>query len=181
MTEFLAVAFSLVCTVLTVRRSIWCWPVGLIGIGLYAYVYFEQKLYADMGLQAVYTVQFVYGWVVWGKNKTQQSALTVRRLPRWAWMFLVPTVVLTGVAWGALFQKFTDAALPYPDALAAALSLCANALLALRYRENWLFWLVADALLIGIFAYKGLWFSTGLFAVYLGMAVWGWRDWGPKA
>ncbi len=175
--ELLAAAFGLACVVLTVRRSVWAWPVGLIGIALYAWLFWHAKLYADVVLQGFYTVQFLYGWHQWREKRTAEADLVVRRLKTAELAAWLSGSILLGLLWGWALSRFTDAALPYPDAVGAILSLSANALLALRYRENWLVWILADTLLLGVYAQKELWATVVLYAIYLGMAVWGWRDW----
>ena len=44
---------------------IWCWPTGLVSVTMYAVVFYQAKLYADMGLQGVYLALSVYGWWAW--------------------------------------------------------------------------------------------------------------------
>ncbi len=175
--ELSATAFGLACVILTVRRSVWAWPVGMVGIGLYAWLFWHAKLYADVVLQGFYTVQFLYGWHQWREKRTVEADLEVRRMKTPVLAAWLLGSVLLGLLWGWALARLTDAALPYPDAVGAILSLSANALLALRYRENWLVWIVADALLLGVYAQKELWPTVGLYTIYLGMAVWGWQDW----
>jgi nicotinamide mononucleotide transporter len=57
------------------------------------------------------------------------------------------------------------------------LSITANQLLARRLLENWVLWIIADALYVGIFAWKSLYLSAGLYALFLGMVIAGLRRW----
>ena len=73
--------------------------------------------------------------------------------------------------------RYTDAALPYADAAVVSLSLVAQFLLSRKVLENWTFWVVVDVLAIGVYAAKGLYVTTVLYAVFLVMAVCGWYAW----
>ncbi len=63
--EIFGVIFGVAGVWLTVRQNIWCWPVGLVNIILYLYIFFQVRLYADMGLQAFYIALSLYGWWHW--------------------------------------------------------------------------------------------------------------------
>ena len=81
------------------------------------------------------------------------------------------------LALGTVMARHTDAALPYWDAGTTCFSLVAQTLLARKYLENWLVWIGVDVVSIGVYAAKGLYVTTGLYAVFLGMAVWGFLAW----
>ena len=50
--ELVAAALTLVAVYLTARQIIWCWPLAMVSVTLYAAVFYAARLYADMGLQA---------------------------------------------------------------------------------------------------------------------------------
>ena len=52
--EIIAVIFSLICVYLTVKKNIWAWGTGLIGVIAYAFVFYDNQLYADFGLQFIF-------------------------------------------------------------------------------------------------------------------------------
>ena len=60
--EIVAVLSGLLCVALTVRQSLWCWPTGLLQVFLYIFIFYEAKLYSDVGLQVVYVALSLYGW-----------------------------------------------------------------------------------------------------------------------
>jgi len=179
--EVVATLFGLACVWLTIRRSIWCWPTGLIQVVLYVWIFYRAKLYSDVGLQVGYTFLQLYGWHHWlrggARNGGADGQLPVTRLTpaglaSWAVAGLAGTAAL-----GAVMRRYTDAALPYWDAAITALSLVAQVLLARKVLENWLFWIVVDVLAVGVYAAKKLYPTTGLYAVFLFMAITGWMAW----
>lgn len=65
--ELVATTTSIICVWLTIRRHIFSWIIGIVGIIAFIYVFYEVKLYGDMFLQFVYLAQSVYGWWYWQK------------------------------------------------------------------------------------------------------------------
>jgi len=172
-----AVFFGLLCVWLTIRQSIWCWPTGLIQVALYVFIFFEAKLYSDVALQIVYIGLQLYGWAHWLHGGRSDVPLPVTRLTRrglgaWAVIGFVGAAAL-----GKGMATYTDAALPYWDATITSLSLVAQYLLARKALENWWFWILVDILAIGVYAAKGLYLTSGLYAVFLVLATLGFFEW----
>jgi nicotinamide mononucleotide transporter len=90
----------------------------------------------------------------------------------WAGVGLGGTLAL-----GTVMQRFTDAALPYLDACATALSLVAQWLMNRKVLESWVFWITVDVLSIGMYLAKGLRLTALLYAAYLIMATMGLFAW----
>ena len=59
---------------LTTRQNRWCWPIGLAMVLIYAWIFFEVKLYSDMLLQVVYAVLQLYGWWQWTRAASATRA-----------------------------------------------------------------------------------------------------------
>ena len=70
-----------------------------------------------------------------------------------------------------------NADLAYPDATTTVLSLIAQYLMARKILESWLIWITVDILSLGIYSYKELYLTTGLYAVFLGLATLGFFKW----
>ena len=175
--EIVAAAFGLACVWLTMRQSVWCWPVGLVQVALYAWVFVDAKLYSDFLLHLVYVALQFYGWHAWLRGGPRQTKLPVSRIgPRAAAAWFVAAVAVTA-ALGTAMHRLTDAALPYSDAAIAVLSLVATYLLARKVLENWLVWVAVDVIAIGVYSAKALYVTAGLYAVFLALAVAGWFSW----
>ncbi len=174
--EILAVVATLASVWLSVRRNILTWPTGIVGVSTYFVVFLRERLYADMVLQVLFFVQCSYGWWAWRRSE-QRAEPPIRTLS--ARGHAVVAVGVAAVAWiaGTLLDRYTNASAPYWDAAASVLSITANQLLARRLLENWVLWIVADTLYVGIFAWKGLYLSAALYALFLGMVIAGLRRW----
>ena len=111
------------------------------------------------------------------------SALRILQLAR-AHAPTVPVTAAVLVAWpllGALLRRFTDTDVPWWDALPTAGSVAGQWLLGRKYVENWLVWLAVNLVSIGLFAYKGLWLTVVLYALFALLSVAGWRAWRARA
>jgi nicotinamide mononucleotide transporter len=175
--ELIAVVFGLTCVWLTIRQNIWCWPTGLGQVTLYIAIFYHVKLYSDLLLHVIYVVLQIYGWYHWLHGGKDRQALPVSALgipSRIAW----PAAALLGtLGWGYLMAKYTDAAVPYGDAFTTVASLIAQWLMARKRLESWLFWISVDVVAIGIYWYKSLYLTSGLYAVFLILATLGWFVW----
>lgn len=176
--EVFATVFGLISVWLNVRRNIWCWPAGLIQVSLYLVIFYQVKLYSDFILHGIYVVLQLYGWYHWLHGGEDQGELRVsRQTPRQRVFWVVVTLVGT-LLWGWGMASWTDAALPYGDAFTTVASLVAMWAMARKELENWYFWIAVDVVAIGIYYVKGLYFTTGLYAVFLGLCVVGIVEWG---
>jgi nicotinamide mononucleotide transporter len=175
--EGVAVVFGLACVWLTVRQKIWCWPTGLVQVSLYIYIFYQVKLYSDLILHVIYVVMQVYGWYHWLHGGDDRATLPVSTLTlrqRLTW----PSVMLAGTAaWGFVMATYTDAAVPYGDAFTTVASLLAQWLMARKKVESWVFWIAVDVIAIGIYWFKELFLTAGLYAAFLVLATIGLFAW----
>ena len=175
--EVLAVVTGIISVYLSTRENIWSWPTALVNVSLYFVVFYETKLYADMGLQVVYFVLSLYGWYEWlygGENRTE---LHVSRTSRRLGVRLFAIGVASTALLGTVLARFTDAALPYVDSATASTSLVAQWMMTRKILENWAVWVAVDVVYIGMFIYKGLYLTTLLYAVFLILAIMGYVQW----
>lgn len=175
--EIVAVVFGLFAVWFTVRQNIWCWPMGLVQVSLYVIVFYQVKLYSDLILHVIYIGVQLFGWYHWlhgGRDhgKLKVSYLTPLHLGGWLLLVAAGTVL-----WGKLMGSLTDAAVPYGDAFTTAASLVAMWLQVEKKVESWAFWIAVDVVAVGIYSYKGLYPTTGLYLVFLILSIVGWRQW----
>lgn len=175
--ESVAVVFGIVSVWLSAREHLLSWPTAIVNVSLYFLVFRDAKLYADMGLQLVYLALSLYGWYEWRFGGADRTELPVGRATRRHARTLGTLGLVGTAALGTLLARTTDAALPYLDSALAVTSLCAQWMMTRKLVENWLVWVVADLVYVGMFAMKGLWLTAGLYAVFLGLAVSGYRRW----
>lgn len=175
--EIIAVTISFLGIWLTARRMVLCWPINLLACALYFKLFLDVRLYADMVLQALFGVAILYGWVVWAQGKKDVGEVVVRPLqPIQAWMGLgAATVGAVTIGW--FTSRYTDAALPWMDSGLSSFSLVAQYWTARRHAVSWLLWIGVDILYVGMFAFKDLWMTAGLYGAMTILAVLGYRRW----
>jgi len=175
--EMAAVVFGLLCVMLTIRQSIWCWPTGLAQVLLYIVVFFHAKLYSDVILHVIYVIMSIYGWHHWLHGGKDHGVLSTSKLSRKS-MLVWPAITATGTGvLGYGMAHFTDASVPFGDAFTTVASLVAQWLMTRKRLESWLFWIAVDIAAIGIYLYKDLYMTAGLYSVFLVLAVIGLSAW----
>ncbi|NUQ11829.1 MAG: nicotinamide mononucleotide transporter [Gemmatimonadaceae bacterium] len=175
--EIGAALFGVVSVWLSTRENIWSWPTAIVNVGLYTVVFFQSRLYADMGLQVVYLLLSVYGWYQWLYGGAQHTALTVSRAPRALLAVLLGINLLAWLALATALDRHTDAVLPWLDSLLTTTSLVAQWMMTRKLLENWLIWIAVDIVYVPMFIARQLYPTAALYAVFLGLAVIGYRDW----
>ena len=73
--------------------------------------------------------------------------------------------------------RYTEAALPWPDAALTAFSLLAQLWMALKRWQCWVLWIVVDVLYVVFFVYQAYWLTAGLYGLFTLLAVMGLREW----
>jgi len=179
--EVLGVALSVAAVWLTTARNSWCWPVGLASVIVYGWIFVGARLYSDALLQVVYAVLEIYGWWQWRRSPQaagQPQVRPARTLELW-----VPAVVAFAgaLALGAGMARYTDAALPWLDAVLTAASLVAQFWMARLIRANWLLWIAVDLAYVGVYWSRALPLTAALYAGFVVLAAVGWRRWGAVA
>jgi nicotinamide mononucleotide transporter len=175
--EIVGVTFGVVAVWLTTRQNVWCWPTGLVNVGLFIVVFAQARLYADMALQVVYVGACLYGWHAWLHGGRDHGTLPVSRTPSRARLFFGLGGTLFGAGLGFILARHTDAALPFLDSFLASFSLVAQWMQTRKWLETWLVWIVVDVVYVGMYVFKGLFLTAGLYGVFLGLAVLGLREW----
>ncbi|MDH3524040.1 MAG: nicotinamide riboside transporter PnuC [Acidobacteriota bacterium] len=175
--ELVAVAVTLAAVYLTTRQVIWCWPLSMASVCMYALIFRDARLYADMGLQGLYFGLAAYGWWAWLHGGTDHGELEVSLASNRLRATACALALVGGTLLGGVLGRFTDASLPYLDSLLTAFSIAAQWMQTRKLLENWIVWLGVDVLYVGMFLYKGLYPTAALYAVFLLLAALGFVKW----
>lgn len=161
---------------LTTRRNLLCWPITLAADVLYLVVFYRAQLLSDSLLQLFFVAFTAYGWWNWWHGVQREGEVRVAPLAIPATLIACVAGVAGTLVLGAIAKKL-HASLPYLDASLASFSLVASWWQARRHIANWWLWIAVDVLYIGEYVYKDLWATAVLYAVLVGLAVLGLRDW----
>ncbi len=166
-----------ICVYLNTRQNVLGWFFGIINSILYTYVFWQVQLYADMSLQAYYFITSIYGWWMWLYGGKRHDGVSVSNTPRALYLLFAFLFFGGTMLWGYLLGNFTNASLSYLDSALTIASLIAQWMMARKYIENWLIWIVADVFYTGLYWYKGLELTSILYLVFTLLAISGYYQW----
>ncbi|SNU03925.1 nicotinamide mononucleotide transporter [Prevotellaceae bacterium MN60] len=177
--DIITTILGLIYIWLEYRAHIALWIVGIIMPALDAVLYWNHGLYGDAGMACYYTLAAFYGLFFWKFKKTRKKKepLPIVYMPRRQYM---PTVLFFLMAWGATYYvliKWTDSTVPVLDAFTNALSFVGLWALARKYVEQWLFWMIVDAVCTLLYIQKGIPFKALLYGLYVVIAIAGYYKW----
>lgn len=175
--ELLSFVLSIATVWLNIRQNHWAWLFAILSSALYGVVFFESKLYGDMGLQLVFITVSVWGWYQWLHGDDTHERLPVTQL---GW----PGRAVAMLGWGAGFvalawflKSLTDTDVPFADGFLTAGSLVGQLLLSRKKLENWHVWIIVDVLYVGLYLHKGLVLTALLYGLFVAMAAIGLLAW----
>lgn len=177
--ELIAVIFGIVSVLFARKNNILVYPTGLVSTILYVYILFEFQLYGDLIINFYYTIMSVLGWYLWSKTKDGHEEFPISTINRKEFLIstLIFAITLTFVVLVYhFFDKFTNWT-AYVDALTTGLFFVGMWLMAKRKIENWILWIIADAISIPLYFYKGLTFSSFQFILFTIIAILGYKEW----
>ena len=175
--ETAAAVLSASAVWLTTRRSPWCFPVGLLSVSVYIWVYAGARLYSEVLLQCFWVVMLLAGWWRWLRHLDATGHVRVAPLQRRAAGLHLLAGIAGGLALGFAMHRYTNAALPWLDAMLTALSLVGQFWQNRRHVAAWWMWIAVDVVYVGMFASKHLFVTAILYVGFVALAAKGLRDW----
>ena len=176
--EVAAFVLALAMVAANLRVHPVAWPLAIASSLLYGLLFADSGLYGEAGLQLFFVAVAFWGWWQWLRGRDAAGApLVVHALSRRG---ALVASALTLAAWpllGALLDHGTDSTVPYADALATVASVTGQILLGRKVIQNWPVWLGVNVFSVGLFAYKALWLTALLYALFALLSLVGWRAW----
>lgn len=183
--DFFTTLLGLLYIFLEYRASIWLWLVGIVMPAMDIVLYWSHGLYGDAGMAVYYTLAAVYGYAMWQFGKkgkaaaasTAKEEMPITHLPL---RFGAPVFLFFALAWALtwyVLSTFTNSTVPVLDAFTNALSIVGLWALAKKYVEQWIFWIVVDAVSCYLYVTKGVPFKALLYGLYVVIAVAGYLKW----
>jgi nicotinamide mononucleotide transporter len=176
--EAVAVILALFYVWLAAEQSIWCWPCALVSTALYSYVFWEVTLPFHALLNAYYLLMAIYGWQQWQKNSGKDVSIQSWPIKHHVWSIFLLTVLSLIIS--AVGSSIFDTEYLYLDAFITVFSVFTTVLVARKVRENWLYWIVIDAVAVYLYLAKGLVLTGLLFVIYSLFAIYGYMQWSKK-
>ncbi|MFA5655568.1 MAG: nicotinamide riboside transporter PnuC [Dysgonamonadaceae bacterium] len=185
--EIIAVVFGVLSVWYAHKENIWVFPLGIINVLIYIYICISARLYANAGINVVYFLTNVYGWYMWSRTNEDQESLQIsRNTNKQNALWLLSAIILYGIIVWILRAanqddpEYLNSILPWIDGLNTSFFLCATFLMALKKIENWLFWIAGNIISIPIYFSQELYFTSLQYAIFLVIAIMGWREWNTR-
>ena len=183
--EIIGALIGLTYIFLEYKANVWLWPVGILMSLFYVVIFIHGKFYADAGVYLYYILANTYGLVKWTRSRknvmldggasTEEMAIT--HVPTKRILPIAATFVVLWMALYLILNTFTDSPIPVEDAFTTSLSIVAMWMLAQKYLEQWLLWIVVNTVSTILYFWKGLYPTGILFIVYVIVAVMGYFRW----
>lgn len=201
--EIIGTAAGIIYLILEYRASTWLWVASIAMPAIYLKVFYDAGLYADLAINIYYIIASIYGLACWlmvrkrarisdgadfsdrsdlsdesnRVDKSENGDIGITHTPGRMWAPLAAVGVVIFLLLGIALSRFTDSTVPWADSLTTALSIVAMWMLARKYVEQWLVWIVVDVACSALYMYKDLYFTSGLYLAYAVIAVLGYRKW----
>ncbi len=172
--EIVAVLNSLLYVYLASKTNRNCFIFGGISSAIYVYICFTYQLYFDTFLNLFYIFMSIIGFIVWHRPKGEQPIQLLANR-KFFWLSILGGFAV--MASGSIAASITTSSLPYIDAFTTIFALIGTVMVIKKYLENWIIWIVVDAVSIGLYFYKELYFTSLLFLIFTIIAVKGYFEW----
>jgi nicotinamide mononucleotide transporter len=177
--EWTAVLAGILYVILISYRMISAWFFALVSALVYVYLCYTSNLFLETGLQFFYVIMAIYGWFKWNKESSEKEGLITRWTIK-AHAINISLSTFLFLSLGFVFDNYTSQANPYTDAFSTVFSLGATYMVTKKVLENWIYWVVIDAVCIYLFASRELYLTAVLFFIYTLIALFGYFQWRRK-
>jgi len=181
--ELAAVVFAITYLLLAVRENIWCWFFAFVSTAIYTLLFWDVSLLMDSALNVYYMAMAAFGWYQWthagagSQSNPVSQVLAIQLLSRQQHALIIISIMLLSGFSGFLLSTHSDAAWPYIDSFTTWASVITTYLVTRKYLQNWLYWIVIDAVSVPLYIDRGLSLTALLFVMYIIIAVIGYLKW----
>jgi nicotinamide mononucleotide transporter len=158
------------------------WLFGVLSSLLFVQLSWESNLYIQTGLQSIYVIIGIIGFIRWNKigfirwNKAEFKIKTLSK------NFKISLYVLSLILSCLLgfLMSFTNQSLPYWDAFISIFGILATYLTTEKQIENWIIWIFVNLSSIILFSEQKLYLSAYLYGAYLLLSIIGLIQWNKE-
>jgi len=188
--EFFGTVAGVIAVWLSAKANVWSWPLGLINVTLFFFLFFQVQLYPDMFLQLFFFVTNIMGWWRWkhpklgeedNKQELRVSFIPNKQLFTYSAMGLFGTFIFGGLASSlheilpTVFSK--PSAFPYLDSFVTVMSIVATFLMIQKKVECWIIWIIVDVVATYMYFVKGIKFVGIEYLFFCFIAAFGLWNW----
>lgn len=161
------------------KANPWLWLLSVIQPIISMWLFWQKGIYAEFCIHAYYVLIAVYGLWYWlrGSGGKKGADRPITHIPAHTAALCAGAATLFWLVIYWILVRFTDSSAPVTDSLSTALSIVGMWMLARKYAEQWLVWIVVDAICVYLYAVKGLNWYALRYAIYTVVAAFGYRRW----
>jgi nicotinamide mononucleotide transporter len=174
--EFAGFVTGVVAVYLAAIEHIVNWPISIVNVVIYAWVFYQTRLFADMTLQFLFLALSIHGWWEWAHGGNARSKRLISRIKPQTWILLGALWIAGTLVYMPIVSHFKDSA-PFLDSTLTVGSMIAQVMLNLKKIENWMLWIVIDSAYIPLYVSKHLQATAVLYGLFLILAVVGLVSW----
>jgi nicotinamide mononucleotide transporter len=176
--EWLGIVTGISGVLLSIKEKLAAWPLFILCYAAYVYISYQYGLKAFMMMNAVFIGISIYGWYKWSQQRSDAGTeVAISHTPVKQLGIAIGLLLLSTVVIGGTLERLGEAQHPYPDAFATSCGFVAQWMLSRKHIETWIFWIITDLIYIRLLGEQGSLTSVILFAVFIVLAIKGWRDW----
>lgn len=188
--EFFGTLAGGIAVFLAARANIWSWPLGLINVTLFFFLFYQVQLYPDMFLQVFFFITNLIGWWRWTHPKPyeadKKSELKVSWINRKYLLLLFSAGLLGTFAFGTFASRLHEifpivfnrpSAFPYLDSFVTVMSIITTFLMIQKKIESWVIWIIVDVVATYMYFMKGIKFVAIEYMVFCFIAAFGLWNW----
>ena len=181
--EIAGATTAILYLLLVTRRTWLAWPFYIVSSAIYIPIFWFSQLYSDAVLQGFFIAMGAWGW--WSWREQGEAVELVRWAPHRHLLPLVSIALGTIVIGGFVFLRTQVGYLAFADAFLLVGSIVTTVMTVGRVVENWWYWIVINLASVLLYGAKGIWITSCLAVLYLGLSIRGWFVWnraspGPK-
>ncbi|WP_026977153.1 nicotinamide riboside transporter PnuC [Flavobacterium tegetincola] len=177
--EIIVFIFGIASVWYAKKENILVYPTGLVATILTVYLLYKAGYFADMTINAYFTIMSIYGWFNWSRTKNDVSVYQISRTNNrqkiiGLVLFFVTIVVMYGV------YKFFDRPIleeNYIDMVTSGIFFTGMWFMAIKKIENWTLWIIGDLISIPLYGYRGLGILSLQFLIFTVLAVMAYIEW----
>ncbi len=188
--EFFGTVAGLVAVWLSARANIWSWPIGIVNVVLFFFLFYQVQLYPDMFLQIFFLITNLIGWWRWAnprpgeenrRNQLKASFMGWKKFSSLTGIGIVGTWIL-GTFAANLHEWFPSvfslpSAFPYADSFVTVMSIITTFYMIEKKIESWIIWIIVDVLATYLYFSKGIRFVALEYLIFCLIASYGLWNW----
>ncbi len=182
--EIVAVITGLLSVWFSKKINVLVFPVGMISVLLYVLIFVRNGFYANAGINFIYFLISVFGWWNWVRERTKDKRQKTKDELKVTFLNRKERIISALIVTSSFFIisiTFDSNLVTKLDYCTSVLGLGGIVFTSFKKVDNWIFYLLADIILIPLCIYNELYLTSIQYLVYSILAIMGYISWSKEA